>query len=808
MPLVSQDLRYGARILGRTRSTTAIALVALALGIGTATAIFSVLDAVLLKPLPFRDPQQLVVILEKGSVRKLHKMFVARSNFWEWRRQSRAFSDMAAIQEAQINLTGGPNGHIEPEELKAERVSAGLFPLLGVQAIVGRTFQPEEDQPGHTFFALLGHNLWQRRFGGDGSIAGKSIRLGSQSFTVVGVLPAGFSLLEPGVELWLPLGLNPNDARTFGARSLKVIGRLKPGVSLEQADREMDTIGSRLEAANKALNAGFRPSLFPLREELSGETREPLAVLSGAVGLLLLMACANVASLLLARGASRRKEIAVRFAMGASRGRIVKQLLSESLVLSLAGGLLGVGVARLGIALVHRIGPASIPQLGSVAIDGRVLLFALVAALATGMLFGILPAIANSGIDLNAALSETSRGGTANRGGRVMRGALVIAEVALAVVVLIAAGLLVRSFLRLRAVNTGFRPEGVLTMRVPLLGGRNGSRARSAPFIHQVLESLSGVPGVASAAAINSLPLTGLSVGTTIEVAGVPAPPPDQRPLTLVRYVSGSYFATVGIPLIAGRTFSDADKPESPPVVIVNQALVRRYFGGDNPIGRHLTLDAMTPGEAEVVGIVGDVKQEKMVEESWPTLYNPYTQWPPASVIVTLRTAGAPLSLALPAERVIHQLDPDQPVTDVRIMQDVVDSAVAAPRFAAAILAFLAAVAFMLAAVGIYGVISYDVSDRTHELGIRMALGAERWHVLRLIVGHGARLAALGIAIGLGVALVLTRLMASMLYGVSPTDFYIFATISLALGAVALAASYIPSRRAMALDPMVALRHE
>jgi putative ABC transport system permease protein len=735
-------------------------------------------------------------------------MFVARSNFWEWRRQNRAFSDMAAIQEAQINLTGGPNGHIDPEELKAERVSSGLFPLLGVQANVGRTFRPEEDQPGHNNFALLSHSLWERRFGADAAIAGKSIRLRDQSYTVVGVLPAGFSLLEPDVDVWLPLGLNPSDPRTFGARSLKVIARLRPGVSLEQADREMDMIGSRLEASNKALNAGFRPSLFAIREELSGDTRQPLEVLSGAVGLLLLMACANVASLLLARGASRRKEIAVRFAMGASRGRIVVQLLSESLVLALAGGLLGMAVARLGIAVVHRFGPASIPQLRDVTMDGRVLLFALAAALLTGLLFGILPAIQTSAIDLNAALSETSRGGTASRGGRVMRGALVIAEVALAVVVLIGAGLLVRSFVRLRAVNPGFRPEGVLTLRVPLQGGRNGSRQRSAPFIHQALESLSGLPGVQSAAAISSLPLAGLGVGTTIAVTGMPAPPLDQRPLTLVRYISGSYFATLGIPLIAGRTFSDADTPQSPPAVIVNQALARRYFPGDNPIGHHLILDAMTPGEAEVVGVVGDVRQEKIVGEQWPTLYSPYTQWPPAYVIVTLHTAGEPRTLASPAERAIHQLDPDQPVTDVRTMQDVTDRAVSAPRFAAAILAFLAVVAFMLAAVGIYGVISYDVSDRTHELGIRMALGAERAHVLRLIVGHGARLAVLGIAIGVSAALMLTRLMTSMLYGVNPTDFYTFATISLALGAVALAASYIPSRRAMALDPVVALRHE
>jgi putative ABC transport system permease protein len=808
MHLVSQDLRHGARILAKTPSVTVIALLALALGIGTSTAIFSVVDAVLLKPLPFRDAQRLLVVWEKSPARNLYRMFVARSNFWEWSRQSRTLPEMAAIQEAQINLMGGPNGHIEPEELKAERVSAGLFSLLGVQAEVGRTFRPEEDQPGHANFALLSHSLWQRRFGGDSAIAGKAIQLRDQIYTVVGVLPTGFSVLEPDVELYVPLVLNPNDPRTFSARSLKVIARLKPGAGLEQAASEMDTIGSRLEAANPALNAGWRPSLFPIREELVGKTRQPLLVLSGAVGLLLLMACANVASLLLARGASRRKEIAIRFAMGAARRRIVIQLLSESLLLSLAGGVLGLGVARLGIALVRRFGPRGIPQLRDVAMDSRLFLFALAISVGTGILFGILPAIHTSGIELNAALSETSRGGTASRRGRAMRGALVVAEVALAVLVLIGAGLLVRSFVSLRAVNPGFRPAGVLTLRLPLQGGRNGARDRSGPFIHQALESVSALPGVQSAAVVSSLPLAGLSLGTTIAVAGRPAPRPDQRSFTLIRYISGGYFSTMGIPLLAGRTFSEADTPQSPPAVIVSQSLVRRYFPGENPIGQHLILDAMSPAVAEVVGVVGDVKQEKMVAEEWPAIYNPYTQWPPAYVTMAVRTAREPLLLAAAAEREIHRLDPGQVVTDVRTMQDVVDRAVAEPRFDTAILAFLAAVAFVLAAVGIYGVISYDVSDRTHELGIRMALGAQRGDVFRLVVGQGARLAAIGIVIGLAAALRLTRLMIPMLYGVTRTDFYTFATISLLLGAVALAASYIPSRRAMALDPVVALRHE
>jgi putative ABC transport system permease protein len=808
MPLVSQDLRHGARILGKAPSTTAIALIALALGIGTATAIFSAVDAVLLKPLPFRDPKQLLVIWEKSPVRNLRRMFVPRSNFWEWARQSRTLAALAAVQDMQINLTGGPSGHIEPEELKAERVSAGLFTLLGVQAKVGRTFVPEEDQPGHTNFVILSHNLWQRRFGGDSAIVSKSIRLRDQSFTVVGVLPAGFTLLEPEVDLWMPIGINPNDARGFNSRTLKVIARMNPGVTFEQADRELDTIGSRLERANPALNANFRPSLFPIREEMGGNTRQPLLILSGAVGLLLLMACANVASLLLARGASRRKEIAVRFAMGASRGRIMVQLLSESVMLSLAGAALGLLVARVGIGMVQRFGPASIAPLRDVSMDGRVFLFAVVLAVVTGILFGILPAIESSGIDLNSALSETSRGGTASRGARAMRGSLVVMEVALAVVVLIGAGLLMRSFLRLRAVNPGFQPAGILTLRMPLQGGRNGTRERSAPFLHQALESLSALPGVQSAALTSSLPLAGLSVGTNIAVAGRPAQPPDQRPLILVRYISGGYFSTMKIPLVAGRTFTDADSAQSTPVLIVNEALVRRYFPNESPLGHHLLLDAMVPNDGEVVGVVGDVKQEKIVGEEWPTIYNPYTQWPPAYAVATLRTGGDPMSLAVAAERAIHQLDPDQVVADVRSVQDVVDRAVAEPKFDTAILAFLGVVAFVLAAVGIYGVISYDVSDRTHELGIRMALGAERADVLKLVVGQGARLAAIGIFIGLVAALLLTRLMSSMLYGVKATDFYTFAIISLSLGAVALVASYIPSRRAMALDPVVALRHE
>ena len=796
------------RVFGKSPGTTVVALLALALGIGTSTAIFSAVDAVLLRPLPFRDAHQLVVMWEKSATRNLKQMYVARSNFWEWGRQSRTFAGMAGIQDAQINLTGGPNGHMEPEELKAERVSAGLFPLLGVQAVVGRTFRPEEDQPGHANFALLSHRLWERRFSSDPGIVGKAIRLRDQSFAVVGVLPSGVWPLDPDVDLWVPLGLNPNDPRTANARTLRVIGRLRPGVTIEQARGEMETIGTRMEQANPALNAGYRPNLFPFREEMAGKTREPLLILSGAVGLLLLMACANVASLLLAKGSSRRKEIALRFALGATRGQIVTQLLSESVLLSLAGGCLGLLVAWIGISVVRRFGPAGMPQLQSVAMDGRLFLFALAVSFATGILFGILPALQDSAIELSSALGETSRGGTASRSGRRLRSALVVVEVALAVLVLIGAGLLVKSFARLRAVDLGFHPAGVFTMRLPLLGGRNAAMDRRAPFVHQALDGLSSLPGVQSAGAVTSLPLTGLDVGSVFWVEGRPSPPPDQRPNLLLRYISGSYLATMGIPLVSGRTFTDADTPQSPPVAIVNQTMARRFFPGQNAVGQRLILDSLSGRVVEIAGICGDASQAKVVGEDWPMAYVPYTQLPPPYIVIAMRTTGDPGAVAGAAAREIHKLDADQVVTEQRTMEEVTERAMAEPRFDTTVLTFLGVVAFLLASVGIYGVISYDVNDRLHELGIRVALGAQRGDVLRLVVGQGARLAALGILIGLGAAFTTTRLMASLLYAVKPTDFFTFATISLLLGAVALAASYIPSRRAMALDPAVALRHE
>ncbi len=812
MKSLARDLRHGVRLLWKAPGFSAVALVALALGMGATTTIFSVVDAVLLKPLPFRDPQRLLVLWERNPAQNLKEMFVAPGNFLEWQKQSRALESLAAIQDVSINLTGGPNGHIDPEELRAERVSASLFPLLGVQPVVGRAFLSEEDQPGRTNCALLSHALWQRRFGGELSIAGKAIRLRDRSYTVVGVLPAGFSVLGSPVDVWIPLGLDPHDARTAGMHFLTVIGRLKPGVEMDRARTEMDLIGDRLEQANPALDRGWRPSLLPLREELVGHVQQALLVLMAAVGFLLLMACVNVANLLLARGATRQKEIAIRAALGAGRGRIVAQLLSESVLLALAGGALGMALARGVVALVARLGPASIPRLAEASIDVRLFLFALGVSVATGILFGIAPAMQSSGADLNTALTEGGRGGTAGRSGRLVRNALVVAEVALAVVVLIGAGLLMRSFVRLRSADPGFQPSGLLTLRVPLAGGRNAAPDRRIAFFQQVADRVAALPGVRAVGAVSGLPLTGLGGGSAFAVDGRPAPAPEQRPIGLLRSVHSAYFRAMGIPLLAGRVLADSDTSQAPPVVVVNQTLARRFWPQGNPLGGRLVVDANNGRVAEIVGVVGDVKPERIESEDWPTIYCPYQQAPSATMVMVVRAAGPkgapPLSLASAVERAVHQLDPDQPVADARSMEDVVDEAIAGARFNTVLLGVFALIAFLLAAVGIYGVISCDVSERTHEIGIRVALGAQPGDVLKLVIGQGARLAGYGIAAGLAAAFALTRLMAAMLYGVKATDAYTFAAIPVLLGAVALAASYLPTRRALALDPVTALRHE
>jgi putative ABC transport system permease protein len=806
-PLVG-DLRRGVRLWWKSRGLTALALVALALGIGATTAIFSVVNAVLLDPLPFREAGQLLVMVEKNIPQQKNDLYVAGVNFDEWRRRSHTVAAMAAIQDVHISLTGGPNGHLDAEEVKAERVSANLFGLLGVQPVLGRGFLAAEDSPARADVALLSYELWQRRFGADPSIPGKAVRLRGLSYTVVGVLPPGFSILEPGVDVWVPLGLNLNNPREAAGRYLTVIARLKRGVTFERALAEFARLGDSLEAAYPAIDSGYRADIRPLIEQKVGETRRSLLVLLAAVGLLLAIACANVANLLLARGATRRKEIAVRAALGASRLRIAMQLLAESVLLALAGGALGVVLAAGAVTLVARLGPANIPRLAHIHADWRLLLFAIVISFLTGILFGMAPALQISGGNLNAALLESGRGGTVGRSGRMLRSGLVVLEIALALVMLIGATLLARSFNRLRSVSPGFDSSNLLTLRLPLSGGRNAAPPRRVAFLHAVMPRLAALPGVHGVGACNGLPLTGLGLGVMFTVADRPAPPPDQRPMALARSVTPDYFRVMGIRLVAGRSFTDADTSQSPAVAVINQTLARRFWPGANPLGSRLALDSAPPQVAEVVGVVAGVKPLAVQGEDWPTIYSAYDQAPSAATNIVIKTAGTPLALAVSVQSEVRQLDPDQPVADVQTGDEIVAKAVAGARFNTLLLGMFGVIAFVLAAVGIYGVVSYDVGERVQELGIRMALGARKGDVLSLILGHAVRLAALGIALGLAGALVLTRLMASMLFGVNPRDFGAYATAAAGLAVVALAASYLPARRAMSLDPIRALRHE
>lgn len=806
MQYSGQDLRFGLRRLFNTPAFTAVALLTLALGMGAATAIFSVVDTVLFKPLPFRNAERLLVIWEKNPLQNRYRLFVAPVNFLAWQKQSRSVEAMAAIHDTRVNLTGGPNGHIDPEEIKCERVTAGLFPLLGVQAAVGRTFLPEEDRPGRTNFALLSHSLWQRRFAADPGIAGKTIRLRDQPYTVVGVMPPAFAVVEAGVEVFIPLGLAPGDPVGGISRFLTVIARRRG--ELDQVRTELESVGTQMEQAMPALNKGWRPSIFVLADELVGGVRQSLWVLLAAVACLLLMACVNVANLLLARGATQRKEIALRSALGAGRGRIVAQFLTESLMLAFGGGALGLLLASGAIYLLAHAGPASLPRLAQASIDLRLFAFALAISVSTGLVFGLAPALQGSASSLTAVLNEGGRSGTAGRAGRRMRNALVVTEVALSVLVLIAAGLLIRSFLRLRAIDPGFQPGGVLTARVPLSGGRNSAPDRRVAFFRQITGRLATLPGVKAVGAVNALPLTGLGLGATFAVEGRPAPGAGQRPQALYRSVTPAYFGALDIPLLAGRALAESDIAQSPAVIVINQNLARRFWPDSSPIGGRIVLDQPAGRIAEIVGVVGDVKADRIDREDWPTIYNPYAQVPTPSMNLVVRTANPPLSLASAVTREVHQLDPDQPVADVRPMEEVLNLAVAGARFNTMLLGTFAGVAFLLAAVGIYGVVSYDVTQRTSEIGIRMALGAQPAQVRKLILGQGARLAVYGIVVGLAASAVLTRWMGSMLFGVSPTDPWTFTAISILLAVVALAASLVPSRRAMALNPVDALRHE
>ncbi len=811
MEALWQDLKYGARMLAKSPGFTLVAVIALGLGIGANTAIFSVVNAVLIRSLPFRNPDRLVMVWENNRPRGRDQNVISPANYQDWRDQNTVFDSMAAMFDSRTNLTGVD----DPEELATQLVEPNFFDLLGTSAALGRTFNLDEGQPGKDQVVVLSQGLWKRRFGGDPGIVGKAIKLGGRDFTVVGIAPSGLqliirqgSLTGKQAQLWMPLGLSPA-SRVRRGRSIMAIARLKPGVTLGQAQAEMDGIAAHLEQQYVDFNTGWGVNLVPLQDQLVGAIRPALLVLLGAVAFVLLIACANVANLLLARAATRQREIAIRTALGAGRGRIVRQLLTESTVLAAFGGLLGLWLAMWGVDLLLALTPKDLTGLKDVGIDYRVLGFTMAVSVLTGVLFGLAPALEASRPNLNESLKEGGRGAVTGGRSHRWRSVFVVVEVALAMVLLIGAGLMIRSFARLQSVDPGFDSKNLLTVRLLLPSSKYGQDSQLLGFFKQLVERLQSLPGVRSAGAISVLPFGSGGAATSIEVEGRPAPPPGQDLVGDVRVVDGGYFGTMGIPLLQGRTFTERELAQETHVVIINEAMAREFFPGEDPIGKRVTI-AMKKENVpnEIIGVVRDVRHKDLETPARAMTYWPYPELTYSGLTLVVRTESEPLALADAIRREVLALDKDQPIADISTMEHLLSDSVSGARFSTMLLSVFAGLALLLAAVGIFGVMSYGVSERTHEIGVRMALGAQASHVLALVVRQGMVLTLVGIVIGLVAAFGVTRVMASLLYGVSPTDPLTFAAISVLLASVALLASYLPARRATKVDPMIALRYE
>jgi putative ABC transport system permease protein len=804
---LGQDLRYGLRTLAKNPAFTSIAIVALALGIGANSAIFSVVDAVLLRPLPFKKPEQLVMLWENATHLGFPKNTPSPANFLDWQKQAGAFTGMAAMVERSFNLTGVG----EPERLDGRRVSANLFDLLGVRAVLGRTFVPDDDRPG-SHVVLLSYSLWQRRFGSDPNVIGRALALNGESYTVIGIMPRFVQL--PGFanrndQLWLPIAFPPEEAAQRGNHFLEVIARMKPGITLKQAQAEMETIAARLAQQYPDYNTRLGAVVVPLHEEVVGDIKPALLILLGAVGFVLLIACANVANLLLARAAVRQKEIALRLALGASRSRLTRQFLTESVLLAMFGAGLGLLLALGGIRILKTFIPATISQVQTINIDARVLIFTGLVAVLTGIAFGLAPALQASHLNLNDTLKEGGRDAGGGRKGNRLRGLLVIGEVAVSFVLLIGAGLLINSFFHLRNLEPGFRADHLLTMKVDLSEVKYPDRERRAAFFDEVIRRVGALPGVQSAAVAGNLPLTYNGDSMNISVEGVPDPPPDQRPDVIFRAIGPGYFSTMGISIIRGRDFTDQDKADSKNVVVISEKNAQHFWPGQDPIGRRLRPGSSTSNTPwrEVIGIVKDVRQNDFIAPPKMQMYFTYRQLKDlAPNALVIRTSIEPLSLAASARDAIWSVDKDQTVADIDTMEHIVAEAVARQRFSMLLLGLFATLALLLASVGIYGVMTYSVAQRTHEIGIRIALGARRADVLQMTIKQGLRLVGAGMILGLAAAFILTRVLESLLFGISATDPVTFFGISLVLLAVAILASYIPALRATKVDPIIALR--
>ena len=803
------DIRYALRTLRNNPGFTAVAILTLALGIGANTAIFSVINAVLLRPLPFTAPEQLCIVTEQ--LPSLPLVGPSYQNFQDFRDRAKSFSAMSATRITTLTLTGAG----EPERLAAQMTSASMFPLLGVNASLGRTFAQEEDRAGGTQVAVLSYGFWRRRFAGSQDVLGKSITLDNKSYTVIGVLPADYQLLVPS-DVYVPFEpwarTLPDDRNWHPG--ITAVARLRPDATMTQAQSEMKIIAANLAKEYPIYDTDMGVDVASMRDRLVSNIRPALLVILGAVGLVLLIACGNIANLLLARATSRRQEIAVRTAMGASRSRIVRQLLTESGLLALLGAAAGVLLASGSIAWLLRIGGSAVPRISPVTVDWRVLLFAAVLAVLSGVLFGLAPAFQIARLDLRSVLNEASRGSTGSRAQRHVRSFLIVAEVGLALFLLVGAGLLLRSFERLSSQLPGFRPENLLVADIPLSPNAYPNSVERMQFFDRLLEKLRAAPGVRSAGAASTLPVTGTGSAIHFNIEGRAPKSPHDYVIMGYRPVTAGYLETLGVPLVHGRFITESDTERAPFVVVINQAAARQYFPDGDPLGKHLQLGA-TPDTAvpwmEVVGIVGDLKQD-LAGDPKAEMYVPVRQGdsilPEFALSVVLRTERDPLSEASALRTVVRDINPDQPVVRIRSMEENISGSVSAPRFRATLLAIFAGSALVLAIVGLYGLMVYTVNQRVHEIGIRMTLGAGRGDVLRIVLAQALKLAVSGVSVGVLASLAFGRILSGFLYGVSPTDPFTILGVAALLIFVALLASYLPARRAMRVDPMVALRYE
>jgi putative ABC transport system permease protein len=806
MDSLLRDLKFSARSLLKRPALTFIAVVTLAVGIGANSAIFSFINALLLKPLPFPDPDRIVALWDKVPSRGVERNEVAVANYLDWRAQNKSFEQLGIYRWWSTNLSGAES----PERVQGFQVTPNFLDIVGVKPMLGRGFSAEEDQPGKDSVALLTYSLWQRRFGADPNIVNKTIATNGITRTVIGVMPPEFNYPK-GAEIYAPLAITPELARSRGNHAYLGIGRLRPGVSIEGAQAEFDTIASQLEKQYPAENTGRGVVIYPILQDTVRMYSTALWVMMAAVGFVLLIGCANVANLMLARATGRQREIALRAALGASRTRIVRQLLTESVMLSLLGGALGILIGYWTVDIIRTANPGEAARFAAgwnhLGINLPVLAFTFLLSVLSGILFGLAPAWQLSKPDLNSALKEGGRPGTS--GSHRLRGMLVVSEIALSLMLLVSAGLLIRSFLQLVTTNPGFSSDNLLTMSLVVPAAKYKDEPQRVAFYSELVRRVGELPGVELAAAVNHLPLGGSNSSEAFLVEGLPEPPPGQDFVGRYRVCTPDYFRTMAIAVLKGRAFSEQDKSGSLPVVIVNETLARKYWPHTDAIGKRMRY----PGPLDknpwmqVVGVVQDVKHEMNLPIT-EDFYVPHAQDGWQSMVIVAKTKVDPVTMAAPIRGLVREMDKDQPVFDVHTMGEVRAISLALHRFSSIMLSIFAGVALLLAAIGIYGVMSYAVTQRTQEIGIRMALGARARDVVKLVVGNGMLLALIGVAVGLAGAFGLTRVLASLLVGVTPTDGVTFATVTLGLLLIALVACYLPARRATKVDPLVALRYE